>query len=606
MGRFLRSKRLRSALWIAADGKCQMCGRPLPDDWHADHETPWSVRPITNVHEMQALCPECNIKKGATVADRTHQAELRELISRVDASDFPLKILAWVVPGGGKSRLPGILALRFPHHKIGWFVPRKTLQSQAVESLGKDFGIEVRDSGNDIDPTRGTRGFVATHAALMEQPDLWRDEIRRHKYVIAVDECHHAKITRSGEFKPLARALQGLRPDALLLMTGTVETNDNCLIHGLHYDDDDEGFRVNPEESASIYIRYNRRTALSERAIVPIEFLHHDGPVRWKPAGEEEREERLSQAKREDEGSALFTALRTEVAVQLFESGIDHWKNNRGGKIILVADSQGTAKEYAKKLGKMGITTALAIDDNPDAHDQVKRFRRDSNVTALSTCQMAYEGLDAPITSHIICLTHIRSAPWIEQMLARAWRAYPGKTRCWAFVPDDPRMNRVIEKIASEVPDPVSVWEAGGAFNGGGLREPVLALNGNVDSIKNRFLDESFAGGATREKVVEFFRTLGLNGDEPECLALIAKLDRQIHVPQSPQLTVKEQEVHLRNQIAAKCRLINADNARRLGREPRWGEAEKQLVSLTGKQIGDMSIEELKRAFDKLPSLSSR
>ena len=35
MMRRLASKRLRSALWRAADGKCCMCGRALPEGWHA-------------------------------------------------------------------------------------------------------------------------------------------------------------------------------------------------------------------------------------------------------------------------------------------------------------------------------------------------------------------------------------------------------------------------------------------------------------------------------------------------------------------------------------------------------------------------------------------
>src|SRR5262245_40963355 len=64
-GRFLRSKRLRAALWLAAGGRCQRCGRLLPDDWHADHVIPWSACRETNVFGMEALCPDCNRKKGA-------------------------------------------------------------------------------------------------------------------------------------------------------------------------------------------------------------------------------------------------------------------------------------------------------------------------------------------------------------------------------------------------------------------------------------------------------------------------------------------------------------------------------------------------------------
>ena len=65
--RFLRSKRLRALLWYEQKGRCAMCGCELPKSWHADHIEPWIKTGRTNVHEMQALCPPCNSKKG----DRT-------------------------------------------------------------------------------------------------------------------------------------------------------------------------------------------------------------------------------------------------------------------------------------------------------------------------------------------------------------------------------------------------------------------------------------------------------------------------------------------------------------------------------------------------------
>jgi 5-methylcytosine-specific restriction endonuclease McrA len=65
MARTLRSKKLRAALWIKAKGKCQSCGVDLPWPWHADHIQPWVRTRETNVHDMQALCPTCNLKKGA-------------------------------------------------------------------------------------------------------------------------------------------------------------------------------------------------------------------------------------------------------------------------------------------------------------------------------------------------------------------------------------------------------------------------------------------------------------------------------------------------------------------------------------------------------------
>lgn len=65
--RTLRSPELRAALYYAADGKCQICGEPLEEDWHADHIIPWKAVARTNVHEMQALCRSCNLAKGMKV-----------------------------------------------------------------------------------------------------------------------------------------------------------------------------------------------------------------------------------------------------------------------------------------------------------------------------------------------------------------------------------------------------------------------------------------------------------------------------------------------------------------------------------------------------------
>lgn len=63
--RRLRSRRLRATLFISAQGRCALCGDPLGPDWHADHRIPWRQTKSTVVHDMQALCPPCNLKKGA-------------------------------------------------------------------------------------------------------------------------------------------------------------------------------------------------------------------------------------------------------------------------------------------------------------------------------------------------------------------------------------------------------------------------------------------------------------------------------------------------------------------------------------------------------------
>ena len=63
MGRFLRGKKARALVFFAAKGCCALCGEPLRPGWHADHRLEWCITHQTNLHEMQATHPECNLRK---------------------------------------------------------------------------------------------------------------------------------------------------------------------------------------------------------------------------------------------------------------------------------------------------------------------------------------------------------------------------------------------------------------------------------------------------------------------------------------------------------------------------------------------------------------
>ncbi len=62
----------REALFITAQGKCQICGCNLEEiNWEPDHIIPFCLGGITDVANGQALCLPCNRKKGA----KTHEYE---------------------------------------------------------------------------------------------------------------------------------------------------------------------------------------------------------------------------------------------------------------------------------------------------------------------------------------------------------------------------------------------------------------------------------------------------------------------------------------------------------------------------------------------------
>lgn len=60
MGRTLRSKHLRLVVWLLAQGNCQICGKPLGDDFDVDHIRPHSDGGPTRLWNLRATHPGCN------------------------------------------------------------------------------------------------------------------------------------------------------------------------------------------------------------------------------------------------------------------------------------------------------------------------------------------------------------------------------------------------------------------------------------------------------------------------------------------------------------------------------------------------------------------
>lgn len=58
----------RVALFLAAEGRCARCGAKLDPGWHADHVAPVRAEGPTAPANGQALCPACNLRKGARTA----------------------------------------------------------------------------------------------------------------------------------------------------------------------------------------------------------------------------------------------------------------------------------------------------------------------------------------------------------------------------------------------------------------------------------------------------------------------------------------------------------------------------------------------------------
>jgi len=606
--RLLRNKKLRSALWRKTGGLCAICGCELSGNWHADHVVPWCVTKRTNVHEMQPLCPKCNLKKGAKMSDgmilRKHQQELSDFLQNTDASNFPLDILMDVTPGGGKSRLPGILAQKFPNFRIAWFVPRLSLKRQAVQDMKKNFGIILNDAGNDVDPCRECKsGFVSTHQALTTNTDLWVDELSRHKYILVIDELHHAKITRKGESNSLAKAISKLTYQIRLCMTGTLETNDKSFISTVPYKETGIGYELdleNYDDHKSKRISYSRTDALNEDAIVTVEFHYHDGPVKWENI-EGIQEGVLSQVDPDKESQAVMTALKGDTAIKLFENCYDHWAKygTTNDKLLIVTHNQDSAKKFRDILRKRGEKVGLAVSDSDSPHDDIIEFQ-EGRFRCLVTCQMAYEGLDVPEISHIACLTHIRSVPWIMQMLARAWRKRPGKKICSVFVPNDPAMNRVIARIKSEEKQVLPfVGEGPGPEKGESVFVPIAS---DVTTITSEYLDEDKVVSEAKSEIFAFCQKYGVSPDSLEAenmLRVVRQQNKSDSIPRGRELTPSETRKRMSKEIHDICTAADKRNG------VEYGTHSAKLKCKTKKSTTDMTIQELERARNVAISLCS-
>ncbi len=420
-------------------------------------------------------------------------------------------ILAAVTPGGGKSLLPVIAAARLIEagqvERVVWVVPRDSLRLQAEEAfadplwrsvLGHE--LSVRAADNTRDPSRGLAGYVTTYQAIAAAPALHLSEIRRHRTLLVVDEVHHLPVPSSGgaanddeqggdeDLGAWSQALLPLFQHAALrlLLSGTLERADGRRILWLPYTDGPKAStpQIDLDAPGWAVIGYSRAQALAERAVLPLNFGALDGEASWLEGGRATGQARVGPHRLSGGGvrtttrPALFTALRTGFARDLLseafhatrrlrarrrhERGLAPDESARGlGKLLVVAADQASARHYLAILREwMPAAQAerdvqLATSSVQDAHAALAAFRLCPEPAVLITVAMAYEGLDAPEVAVVAALTHIRSRPWLEQMLARATRvdphagAYDGQ-QALVFHPDDPLFARFRAELEAE------------------------------------------------------------------------------------------------------------------------------------------------------------
>lgn len=635
--RRLACKKERYALFLAANGKCQICGSLLPDNWHADHIVPFSITGQTNFVEMQALCPQCNTKKGAKYMGeqvkqlRQHQQILTDELENLSTAEFneairhrnAFLILANVVPGGGKTKLATILAKSFYRMNVLVLVPRLTLAKQIEESFAAE-GIDAfaMIKGWEDNPSKGMRGIICTHSmARGNAANLANHMARLGKdWVVIVDECHHLRKNKAEELEgdtdlggniSAAEIRKYIYPRAkvIMRMSGTFSTKTD-LIDGVHYEErvvgDSTYYDPNWEESAEIYIDYTRKQALKEQAIVPVKFYHMDGEAKFTKNGLPD-EVKISIENEREARDTLWVALKTEFADQMVLNALENYrgfvKTFPQAKMIVVCADQKKAEAVKKLIHQQcRLNVYLAITDNKNSLDEIDQFKSDRNGAVLVTVAMAYEGLDVPDVSHLVGLTYYRSDGWIHQMFGRAWRKTSWKKVCHIWVPNDFMMNRIIEQIRNEQIELTEI-KVGGTDGPGGKgsgERSLVPLESEATDLFAQHLDPDAGIAESTAECLEMLSSqFGIDKEDNSLRFIINdRLRGQVGirkpVKRFDELSATQKYEYLRNKISHWCKLRNGSD---------YGNAEKAMCRRYWPSgIGSATLEMLQKAWSEIKS----
>jgi superfamily II DNA or RNA helicase len=402
---------------------------------------------------------------------RRHQQELAEICEEILGGRGLTDIVCAVTPGGGKSLLPQILAARLIPaiaDALCWIVPRSVLQDQGARGFQDPshrallgHRLEAMMTTNQEHPTRGCAAYVTTYQALAaDTRKINAKEFRRKRYLLVLDEPHH--IEEGGIWH---EAIQPLYDRAVLrvLMSGTFERGEGTPIAFLPYTTTDQGDRIDWDSTESrAVIRYTLADALREHACIDLTVQYANCQATWLDAqGVQHHVESLAHAGKQT-AAALLTALKTEAALELLSTGVKDWQVHRTthprSKLLVVAANIEQAQKYTVWLQDLGVPARIATsDDSTAAYQAIKAFKRQGSgaVDCLITVAMAYEGLDVPAMTHLICLTHIRTKPWIEQVVHRATRMDPlaepyAEQRAYIYAPDDRPFRECLEYILAQ------------------------------------------------------------------------------------------------------------------------------------------------------------
>ena len=451
----------RELLFRAANGRCMQCGCVLdPNNWHADHIMPWAVGGATDVRNGQALCVDCNLKKGDTiVTDSNSKTDgLRDwqhdCVHTLDvlAARGQRDLCVMAAPGAGKSRMTvAFLKQMMRQRKAARFIivtPSKRIRRQWAETVANELDPNVQYKEiNGRWPQNATvivtsyqqlalnarYGETWTHTGF----DFPSQELQPIPTIVVLDEVHHCAVGADAQawgaavveaFGPHNKAVRHV-----LALTGTPLRADKERVAFLRYDS---------KKLVTDYT-YTWREAIASEVIRPIQIVGAMATARWVYNGlvHEHRltTDQPSPISEQDRARAYASVIKIEhqAAQTLINNAIDELAYRRhtvpdAAMIVFASDQKAAADivEYINRqcASRHDIKRPYAIkvtSEDDDSQAIIDRFRaagREGH-KILVAVNMVAEGVDIPRLCVGVYLHSTRdSKPWIEQCVGRLVR----------------------------------------------------------------------------------------------------------------------------------------------------------------------------------------
>jgi superfamily II DNA or RNA helicase len=446
--------------------------------WHADHEEPWSEGGVTDVANGQALCPACNLQKGAQV--RYHDAfdprpfQQKVINKALDGMKLDRDVTVVLAsPGSGKTlAYQAAATYLFREGLIDYvavFVPRVNLARQCEttwmwrDETGELYGDHllfdprsrlgmIRHIPNKlplIPPGHQGVGFVTTYAALVEQPAIYKSWARANsgRFLLVADEaqfCGAATDDRGGGTRAGAE-IEQLHEHAAhtLLASGTPYRSDGQQLVLADYEEPDEnGLRKLVTHAEASYA-----AGIAEQYLRRFEAKLHDVRVRWK----EIKTNTVREYDLSGDGADLSEVLRrpdvwqpiVDVVVQAVREKQQIHLPYRG---LISCMEQSDAKRVDAYLRERypRLRVELAISEEGAVAEQALRDFRSQPRDVLVTVRKAFIGYDCPEITVVGVLSNYRDHGHLAQLAGRGLRVLKGpawaEQSCRIVVPDDPAM----------------------------------------------------------------------------------------------------------------------------------------------------------------------